>query len=113
MSQEIPPSCLFCLEPVLENPISNPIGCSCRIEAHKSCFEGWVTTKQSLECPICHTVSIPNRLPDTQITIVYIDRTSTIQRRRHLQAKEQAAMFCCFLLLGWSIGVSVIEALLA
>lgn len=105
------PSCLFCLEPVDDEAISNPIGCSCRIEAHKSCFEGWVTTKQHMECPICHTVSFPNRVPESDIAVVFVNMTPAIERRQRFKAKEQVAMFCCCLLLGWSIGVSVIEAL--
>lgn len=107
------PSCLFCLEPVKVEEIRNPIGCRCKISAHKACFEQWFVQKNHMECPICHTISFPHRLTNPDVHVVYINSTqaneSTTRRKQH----HQAAVYCCCMLLGWAIGISVIEGILS
>ncbi len=101
-------SCLFCLEPVETEIATNPIGCACRIAAHPQCFRHWFEQKQQMECPICHTVAVPNRVAYENIHIVYINQPShEVQRRTRTQ--DKLAMFCCCLLLGWSIGLTILE----
>ena len=104
------PSCLFCLEPVEKNGLGNPIGCSCTIQAHAACFDQWFHQKQQLECPICHTVSIPNAVAVENIRIVFVDATRERQTEQtRFRGHEKAAAFCCCLLLGWSIGLTIID----
>jgi hypothetical protein len=103
--------CLFCLENVdKNNSLQNPIGCHCSIIAHKQCFQTWFDQKQQMECPICHTLALPNPVVIDDIHIVYIDTTMVQEHRRRYRGHEKAIAFCCCTLLGWAIGISVIEA---
>lgn len=102
-------SCLFCLEPIIEQPIQNPIGCPCKVQAHKQCFDAWILQKNQMECPICHTVSIPNQMIFDNVQIIYVNTTVDDQQlRRHTQ-HQKAALFCCMLVIGWSIGVTILD----
>jgi hypothetical protein len=103
------PSCLFCLEPVQKDKLTNPIGCHCQIIAHRSCFEQWFQQKQQMECPICHTVSIPNQVAVDNIRIVFIDTSNTEARQRRFRGHEKAVAFCCCLLMGWGIGLTILD----
>lgn len=104
------PSCLFCLETVEKNLIPNPIGCACRISAHSACFEQWFSQKQQMECPICHTVSIPNAVAVDNIRIVFIDTTREREmHERRFRGHEKAVAACCCLLMGWAIGITIID----
>lgn len=103
------PPCLFCLEPVEKQPISNPIGCHCKISSHTSCFEQWFQQKQQMECPICHTVSIPNQVAVENIRIVFVDNSNTERRERRYRGHEKAVAFCCCLLMGWAIGLTILD----
>lgn len=103
-------TCLFCLEPVgNKDVIPNAIGCACRIAAHPACFEQWFQQKQQLECPICHTVSIPNAVAVDNIRIVFVDATQETSRRRTYRGHEKAVACCCCLLMGWAIGITIID----
>ena len=107
--------CLFCLEPVKSTEqCSNPIGCPCALLCHGACLQAWFDSKQQLECPICHTVSVPNLSyevgPQEIIHIVHVNRPqedSYAQQRRN----ERAVGVCCYLLLGWWIGGLIFEAI--
>ena len=105
------PCCLFCLESTKENPIRNPIGCSCKIQAHEACFHTWFNTKQKLECPICHTVSLPNRVINDNIYVVYINNTDREEQNRVFRGHEKAVGFCCCILLTWSIVLTILEVM--
>ena len=94
--------CLFCLEPVRENHTVNPPGCSCKIVAHEACIHTWYNQKQSLECPICHTVVIQNPIPVFEINQV-------IQERRINQANQKVAAGCCFIIMAWVTSLSILE----
>ncbi len=101
-------SCLFCLETIQEKTTLEPIGCQCKIQAHKHCFQKWFDEKKQIECPICHTVSVPNRMMLENIHIVYIN-TTAIQRndvRRH----DQCIGICCLLLIIWAIAMTILSA---
>jgi hypothetical protein len=102
------PSCLFCLEPVEKEKLSNPIGCSCQILAHRSCFEQWFQQKHQMECPICHTVALPSPVALEHVQIVYIDRTQVSETQR-FRGHEKAVAFCCCLLMGWALGFTVLD----
>ncbi len=105
------PSCLFCLETIQENTTLNPIGCPCKILAHKECFQTWFDKKKQIECPICHTVSIPNRIMLENIHIIYIN-TTTPQRleRQNSQRHDQCIGFCCLLIIIWAIAMTILTA---
>jgi len=105
------PSCLFCLDPVKQDSLQNPIGCHCKIVAHTQCFNSWYQQKQQLECPICHTISIPNPAAIDTVRIVFIDTTRRAAAERRFRGNEKAVTFCCCLLLGWAVGLSIIEAI--
>jgi hypothetical protein len=102
-------NCLFCLEPVKESTTLNPIGCQCAIHAHEACFHTWFQQKQQLECPICHTVSIPNPVPFDNIHIVYVQAPQERDMQRRVRNHEKAVAMCCCILLGWSIGLGILE----
>lgn len=104
------PICLFCLESIKENSTQNPIGCQCVIRAHASCFRTWFHQKQQLECPICHTVSIPNPVVYDNIHIVYVQSGESRNTERRMRKHERAMAMCCCILLGWSIGLTILEA---
>jgi len=103
--------CLFCFDPIKENNTRNPIGCQCAIHAHESCIHSWFQQKQQIECPICHTVSIPNPVSYENIQIVFIERNQSREgERRAFQANQKVIALCCCVLLGWSIGLTIVEA---
>jgi hypothetical protein len=103
------PSCLFCLEPIEKNGIRNPIGCPCTVAAHQHCFDQWIQQKNQMECPICHTVSIPNPSSHQNIHIVYVNASAENRRQYRTANNEKAAAFCCCLLMGWAIGITVLD----
>lgn len=103
--------CLFCFESVEEkDKMNNPIGCLCKIAAHKLCFDQWFQQKQQMECPICHCISIPNPINLETIRVVYIDTTSMREREDIYSRNQKAVGFCCCFLLGWAIGLSILNA---
>ncbi len=64
---------MFCLEPVKSTEMAfNPIGCPCLYKSHGNCLHAWFEEKQQYECPICHTLSIPNPAQQQIVRIVYI-----------------------------------------
>ena len=106
--------CLFCLEVVGKDTLANPIGCHCKLYAHTSCFEQWFQEKNQMECPICHTISIPNQIAIDNIRVVFVDTTNaTLQIRRNTLFSKQgkiAAVCCClFLFIGWSLGSTILS----
>ncbi len=103
------PSCLFCLETIEKEKFENPIGCRCNIAAHRSCFEQWFIQKQQMECPICHTTAIPNPIVNNDIHVVYIDTTNVMEHQREYRRHEKSAAFCCCLLLGWGLGLTILD----
>lgn len=102
-------SCLFCLEPVTKEPLHNPIGCPCKIAAHKTCLHQWFEQRQVMECPICHTVAVPNRAMREDVQVVYVNITEQQELQRRLTSQEKAAAFCCCMILGWSLGLTILE----
>jgi len=69
--------CLFCLE---EDQLNNPVNnldfakynlCSCRIQAHVSCWMEYYKHKNGFHCPICHT-SFPNE-QEPQVVSIYVE----------------------------------------
>ncbi len=103
--------CLFCLETVEKQAIPNPVGCRCNIVAHQACFETWFEQKHQMECPICHTVAIPNPMAVENIRIVYVDMTREQDYHIRYRHHEKAVAFCCCLLIGWGVGISIINSL--
>ncbi len=106
------PSCLFCLEAVKTPELQNPIGCRCKLVAHSSCFDQWFAQKNQMECPICHTVSIPSPVAYENIQIVYVETTRAVrqeQQERRFRGHEKAVAFCCCLLMGWGIGFTILD----
>lgn len=104
-------SCIFCLEDIQEGAIQNPIGCSCKILAHESCFTLWFQQKQSLECPICHTVSVPTPFHHENLHVVFVREERRDSQERQYRSNQKAMAMCCCLLLGWSIGLTILEAI--
>ena len=101
-------SCLFCLEAVEKEGQENPIGCHCKIIAHTGCFKQWFEQKQQMECPICHSVSVPNRITLDNIHVVYINMAEP-RRNRLMNGHEKAVGFCCCLLMGWAVGLTILD----
>jgi hypothetical protein len=101
--------CLFCLEPIKENLAPNPIGCQCKIKAHEKCFKLWFDQKNQMECPICHSISVPNRIVLDTIHVVYVNTDRAREIQDYAKRNEKCAMFCCFTLLGWAIGLTILE----
>ena len=98
--------CLFCLETIKENIMSNPIGCRCKVSAHQDCFEKWFHEKNQMECPICHAVSIPNRIVHDDIHVVYVHIN---EENRRVSGNDKAVGFCCCILIAWSISLSILS----
>lgn len=96
-------SCIFCLDPLKQNPTSNPFGCSCKILAHESCLHAWFHQKQNIECPICHTVRTENPV------VVYVEVPMEQEERRSFRRNEKAIAACCCILIGWAISLTIID----
>jgi hypothetical protein len=101
-------TCLFCLEPVKPTEATvNPIGCPCQIKSHGTCLQEWFEEKQQYECPICHTVSIPNPVQPVY-QIVYVRETPRSNSMIDQQHQKCMAV-CCFSLLGWTIILTILD----
>lgn len=104
------PTCLVCLDPIKENPAPNPIGCQCRVHMHPACFQQWFEQKQQIECPICHTVSVPNRLAYDNIHIVYIQMAPDTSQERSFRTREKYMAACCCGLLLWTLVLVILDS---
>ena len=109
-------TCLFCLETVKQTEqMQNIIGCDCEIVCHGTCLQSWFETKHQLECPICHTVSVPNMTfqgqGDHVIAVVHVHRGIDQEREllRIRRSHEKCMLWCCFGLLIWGIVVNVLS----
>ena len=103
------PPCLFCLDPVSKESIENPTGCECKISAHKDCFDKWFEEKNRIECPICHRVAIPTALTNENVRIVFVNMGDENIRRERYNSQEKATFFCCLMIMGWTIGITILE----
>lgn len=103
--------CLFCLEDIEGSPLGNPIGCQCKIQVHDACFQTWFQQKQSLECPICHTVSVPTPFHHENVHVVFVREERRDSQERQRRSNQKAIAMCCCLLLGWSVGLTILEAI--
>lgn len=106
--------CLFCLETIKQDEVlPNPIGCRCTLSTHQRCLQGWFEQKHNMECPICHTIGtpMPFQISDTQhiIHFIHVDVTAQQREQQRIRGREKAVAFCCCLLLGWALGLSIIE----
>lgn len=115
MADPMPPLCLFCLEELKESDVCpNVVGCGCELHTHPQCLQAWFQQKQEVECPICHTVSIPNPVRSAQQQqqqereIVIIHVQDPVQAR-HLQMREQCMATCCCMLLFWWVGGIILQ----
>jgi hypothetical protein len=63
-----------------------------------------------MECPICHTVSFPHRITSTDIHVVYINMTETERIQRRWKANEKAAAVCLCMVIGWGVGLGILQA---
>lgn len=105
--------CLFCLEDIKEQQMGkNSIGCGCELLCHETCMQTWIDTKNQLECPICHAVSVPNTMFQRQEPMLHsIHVNSTPNSASELEQKrfqEKCALWCCFSLLFWCLFVNIL-----
>lgn len=94
--------CLICFEAVKDEMNENPVGCPCRLFAHRACLDEWFTQKQQLECPICHTVFLPNPL-QAQLQMIYVTVSEVARHQREQQRRrnrDQWIMLGCCVVLG-------------
>ena len=105
---------MFCLETVKPNEaVFNPIGCNCKYIAHGSCLQTWFEQKSQYECPICHSVSIPNPIqPQPMYQIVYIQQHPTESQRILRRNNRKCAMYGCVALISMGIVMNILEAVL-
>jgi hypothetical protein len=106
--------CLFCLEPVKTNEQARDlIGCQCDVISHIPCMEKWYETKHTLECPICHTVSVPNmsfhRVREYVITVIEQTREEIEEQERRRRGHERCIGLCCGIMITMAIVVNLIE----
>ena len=65
-----------------------------------------------MECPICHTISFPYRIPDPETYVVYINMTqANANQDRARKVKEQVAIVFCCTMMGWAIGLGIMQAI--
>ena len=100
---------MFCLDPVKSSEVAfNPIGCSCQFKSHGTCLHEWFEEKRQYECPICHTISIPNPTQQQVVRIVYIEgipRNNSLVDERH----QKCIGFCCLTLFGWAVILTILD----
>jgi hypothetical protein len=106
--------CLFCLETIKDGEaIANPIGCQCQLSTHQRCLRAWFDQKHQMECPICHIVSTPSPFQFSDdyriIQIIHVDSSPAVRERQHIYRHDKAMAFCCCLLLGWAVGLTILE----
>lgn len=100
---------MFCLESVKSTEVAfNPIGCSCQFKSHGTCLHAWFEQKHQYECPICHTVSMPNPVQPVY-QIVYVQREEPSRQSPFSQRNTQCIAFCCFGFLLWWVILSIVE----
>jgi hypothetical protein len=100
---------MFCLEPVKSTELSpNPIGCSCQFKFHGTCLQEWFEQKHQYECPICHTISVPNPTQHQVVQIVYVQETpryNSLVDQRH----QKCMAVCCVMLIGWTVILTILD----
>ena len=100
---------MFCLDPVKRNEVAfNPIGCSCQFKSHGNCLHEWFEQKHQYECPICHTISIPNPTQQQVVRFVYVEEApqyNSLIDQRH----QKCIGFCCLTLVGWSLIMTILD----
>lgn len=99
---------MFCLEVVKSNEqVINPIGCNCQFKAHGPCIQSWFEQKHQYECPICHTVCLPN--PVQLPVVVYVERPRQSGSTEITQTQQRCVAACCLGLLFWALFVTVMD----
>jgi hypothetical protein len=117
MADPMFPLCLFCLEEIKETQEApNVVGCGCEIHTHPKCLQAWFEQKQEVECPICHTVSVPNPVhvaPQQQnqreIVIIHVQASDRDERFLRLRSHEISLGLCCCILIFWWIGGIILQ----
>ena len=103
---------MFCLESVKSVELAfNPIGCPCQFKSHGACLHAWFEEKHQYECPICHTVSVPNPVQPVY-QIVYVQRDEPVNRSFYPlipQRHQQCVGVCCLGFLLWWLALTIIE----
>ncbi len=105
---------MFCLEPIKSTELAfNPIGCHCVFKSHGTCLQAWFQQKQQLECPICHTVSMPSPVQPVALPayqIVYVQEPpQEMNRFRITRGQQKCAGYCCIGFLLWWVALSIFE----
>lgn len=102
---------MFCLEPVKSTEVAfNPIGCSCQFKSHGGCLQTWFEQKQQYECPICHTVSVPNPVvPVYQVVYVQQEPLENNRPSSLTPAQQKCAGYFCLGFLLWWVILSIFE----
>lgn len=108
-------TCMFCLENLKPQECSlNPIGCQCAYKAHSSCLVEWFEQKNQYECPICHSVSLPNpihnRASPIQVVVIRREQSHMLDE---VDPSSQKCMGWCYLgMIIWIIIVNIIDLVL-
>lgn len=68
------PACFICLE--VDNELAEPLvesknlrNCGCRFSVHPFCWNKWMESKTSYDCPICHKKSMLETGPPTPLPV--------------------------------------------
>ena len=107
-------TCMFCLEPLKQNEqVINPIGCQCDFKSHGPCLQVWFEQKQQYECPICHTVCVPNPTEQNQqpiVQIVYVNREQPrISENQITRGQQKCIGMCCLIIISWGLAMTIID----
>lgn len=108
-------TCMFCLEDLkAQESSSNPIGCHCSYKSHPSCLQTWFEQKNQYECPICHSVSIPNPIHATNnpIQVIVVRREQSNMLEDINMSNQKCMGWCCMGMIVWTIVVNIIDLVL-
>lgn len=112
-------TCMFCLDEIKSTEVAfNPIGCSCQFKSHGSCLQSWFEEKNQYECPICHTVavpnadfvSVPNPLQRHIVQVVYVQNPRQEETNgRITRAQQRCIAICCVGWIFWSLFITLLD----
>ena len=96
--------CIICL--CEENTYQmRGIDCECKYYIHQKCHIEYTNSKQKIECPICHTITINN--PFLNGHEVYVLKGEFVEVGESSCVKGCIGGFCCCLLVWTAIAGSL------
>jgi hypothetical protein len=102
--------CLICLDDAGDiSKKHSHLACRCNVSVHTHCWMQYVKTKNgTLECPLCHVITLINPILPASITGMPKDvYVPSEQVDEHTQRDRCVGKYICFCILSWASTITV------